>query len=118
MSDRLEYLRGEIENESISYGEIQELQNLAAEGLIPEGDVVLLQWAGVPEQGTTTKRFKVTTTWPSNVPDSGTASRAEWMDEEGLIQLLQVLSNATNVIAIGETFLIERVEDTTEGDQT
>jgi len=117
MSDRLDYLRGQIEAESISYGEIEELQNLGAEGLIPEGDVVLLQWAGVPEEGTTTKRFKVTTKWPSNIFDSGTASRAEWMDEDGLIQLLQVLSNATNVIAIGETFLIERVEDTTEESQ-
>ena len=45
---RLEYLRGEIEAERISYGEIAELQSLA--GYIEPGDVLLLQWAGVPER--------------------------------------------------------------------
>lgn len=46
---RLEYLRGEIEAERISYGEIAELQELAE--FIEPGDVLLLQWAGVPEEG-------------------------------------------------------------------
>lgn len=46
---RLEYLRGEIQAERISYGEIAELQSLA--GHIEPGDVQLLEWAGVPEQG-------------------------------------------------------------------
>lgn len=45
--ERLEYLRGEIEEERISQGEIAELQSLAA--YIEEGDVQLLEWAGVPE---------------------------------------------------------------------
>lgn len=117
MSERLDYLRSQIEAETISYGEIQELQNLAAEGLIPEGDVVLLEWAEVPEFPAT-RQFKLTTQWPSNVFDSGTASRTEWMDEEGLIEFFQAIAGATNVIAIGETFLIERVEDANEGDQT
>ena len=44
---RLEYLRKEIEAERISYGEIAELQDLAAH--IEPGDVLLLEWAGVPE---------------------------------------------------------------------
>jgi len=44
---RLEYLRGEIEAECISYGEISELQDYA--GHIEQDDVLLLQWAGVPE---------------------------------------------------------------------
>jgi hypothetical protein len=44
---RLEYLRGEIEAERISYGEIAELVSLKE--YIEEGDVVLLEWAGVPE---------------------------------------------------------------------
>lgn len=44
---RLEYLRGEIEAERISYGEIAELQGLAA--FIEDDDITLLQWAGVPE---------------------------------------------------------------------
>lgn len=44
---RLEYLRGEIRAERISYGEIAELQSLAP--FIEAGDVELLEWAGVPE---------------------------------------------------------------------
>lgn len=44
---RLEYLRGEIEAERISYGEIAELQSLAEH--IQDGDVVLLEWAGREE---------------------------------------------------------------------
>lgn len=44
---RLDYLRGEILNERISYGEIAELQSLI-EYIAPD-DVLLLEWAGVPE---------------------------------------------------------------------
>ncbi len=44
---RLEYLRGEIEAERISMGEIVELQELRE--YIESGDVVLLEWALVPE---------------------------------------------------------------------
>jgi hypothetical protein len=45
---RLEYLRGEIRAERISYEEIAELQSLAEH--IEPGDVELLEWAGVPEK--------------------------------------------------------------------
>lgn len=45
--DRLEYLRGEIETGSISYGEVEELKSLAQ--YIDKGDVLLLEWAGVKE---------------------------------------------------------------------
>ena len=48
MKERLEYLRGEIQAERISYGEIAELQSLAE--YIEDGDVELLEWAGVPEE--------------------------------------------------------------------
>ena len=44
---RLEYLRGEIRAERISYGEIAEMQDLAQ--YIDPADTELLQWAGVPE---------------------------------------------------------------------
>ncbi len=64
------------------------------------------------------KRFKVVNTWPSNVFDSGKAARAEWLDENQLVKLLESLASAAYVIGVGETFLIERVEDTYEGDQT
>jgi len=46
---KLEYLRQEIENERISYGEIAELQGLAEH--IDKGDTLLLEWALVPEFG-------------------------------------------------------------------
>ena len=44
---RLNYLRKEIEAEQISYGEIAELQSLAE---FIDGDVLLLEWAGVEEK--------------------------------------------------------------------
>ena len=44
---RLEELRMEIRAERIGYGELAELHNLSE--YIDEGDVELLQWAGVPE---------------------------------------------------------------------
>ena len=44
---RLDYLRGEIEAERISMEEISELQSLASH--IEPGDVMLMEWAGVPE---------------------------------------------------------------------
>ncbi len=47
IKDRLEYLREQIENECISYGEIVELQSLAE--YIDEDDVVLAEWAGISE---------------------------------------------------------------------
>lgn len=47
IKDRLEYLRGELEAERISYGELAELQSLA-DHIVP-GDVRLLEAAGVPE---------------------------------------------------------------------
>jgi hypothetical protein len=46
-AERLEYLRGELRAERISYGELSELQNLA--GYIEPGDTELLEPAGVPE---------------------------------------------------------------------
>ena len=45
---RLEYLREQIKNENISYGEIIELQSLAKH--IDKNDIELLQWAGVEEK--------------------------------------------------------------------
>mgnify|MGYP001404297554 CR=1 FL=1 len=48
IQERLEYLRGEIKAERISYGEIAELQSLAK--YIDKNDVELLEWAGVKEK--------------------------------------------------------------------
>lgn len=44
---RLEYLRGELRAERISYGEMHELQSMAEH--IEPGDTELLEAAGVPE---------------------------------------------------------------------
>ena len=46
-TERLEEIREEINNESVSYGELVELQELSE--FIEEGDVQLLEAAGVPE---------------------------------------------------------------------
>lgn len=48
---RLEYLRTQIDNECISYGEIAELESLAEH--IEHHDIQLLQWTGEPEFGDT-----------------------------------------------------------------
>lgn len=47
IAEKLDYLRGEIRAERISYGEIAELQGLVEH--IDAGDVELLEAAGVPE---------------------------------------------------------------------
>lgn len=47
IKERLDRLRGEIEAERISYGEIAELQELAEH--IPEADLILREWAGISE---------------------------------------------------------------------
>jgi len=46
---RLEYLRGEIIKECISYGELAELQSLKQ--YIDTNDILLREWAGIPENG-------------------------------------------------------------------
>lgn len=55
--DRLEYLRGELRAERISYGELAELQSLKDE--IEPGDVELLEAAGVPEFPEDDKTYKI-----------------------------------------------------------
>jgi hypothetical protein len=45
--ERLEYLRGELRAERISYGELAELESLVPH--IDPSDVELLEAAGVPE---------------------------------------------------------------------
>ena len=47
IKERLEYLRGELRAERISYGELAELQGLAPH--IDPSDTELLEAAGVPE---------------------------------------------------------------------
>ena len=49
ISARLEYLRGELRGERISYGELHELQGYGETGHIPADDVELREAAGLPE---------------------------------------------------------------------
>jgi hypothetical protein len=48
VADRLDYLRGELRAERISYGELNELQGLSKH--IDPSDTELLEAAGVPEK--------------------------------------------------------------------
>ena len=77
ITDRLEYLRGEIRAERISYGEIAELQSLA--GHIDPSDVELLQWAGVPEFPDDAKTF-VIIDWAGNKVNTGGKTFATFED--------------------------------------
>jgi hypothetical protein len=47
IKQRLEYIRGEIIAERISYGEVCELEDLKE--YIEDDDVLLKEWAGIPE---------------------------------------------------------------------
>lgn len=49
ITERLEYLRQQIDDECISMMEIMELQDYGERGLIPLHELKLLQWAGVDE---------------------------------------------------------------------
>ena len=49
ITERLERLRAAIRAESISCGELHELQGLGEDGHIPADDVELREWAGLPE---------------------------------------------------------------------
>ena len=51
---RLKELKKAIENENISYGEIAELQSLRK---YIKDDVVLEEWAGIPEEDILTDMF-------------------------------------------------------------
>lgn len=57
IKDRLEYLRGEIRAERISYGEQAELQSLIEH--IDEDDVELLEHAGVKEGRTPKQHLRI-----------------------------------------------------------
>lgn len=71
-AERLEYLRGQIHAEYISYGEIAELEGLAEH--IEPGDVELLEWAGVPEFAATSE---YTVTWTITLDAASEQDAAE-----------------------------------------
>lgn len=77
IKERLEYLRGEIEAERISYGEIIELQSLS--DYIDPSDVVLREWAGLPENTEASKKKADYQGW-TNYESWVTAL---WLDNDG-----------------------------------
>ena len=54
IKNKLEYLRGRIQAERIGTGKIMELQSLADH--IEPDDVLLAEWAGIPEEVFAQKR--------------------------------------------------------------
>lgn len=77
--ERLEYLRGELRAERISWGELAELQSLA--GSIDPEDVELLEAAGVPEHP-----WETSEQWGTEVvirTENGMQLRADGEDETG-----------------------------------
>lgn len=88
-NERLEYIRGELRAERISWGELHELQSLAEH--IDPGDVELLEAAGVPEFGPTTEcpEKQIAHSFPANktvvttllemVVDDDTRSDFRWL---------------------------------------
>lgn len=83
---RLEYLRGELRAERISYGELAELQGLVEH--IDPGDAELLEAAGVPEAQECPHDF---------------VSRPEWAPGDGWAVLLTCeLCDAQTTIDLGD----------------
>lgn len=78
IQQRLEYLRGELHAERISYGELAELQSLV-EHIAPD-DVELLEAAGVPEQQPATQQ--PIDGWPTH-SFTPSAKRADWCEHCG-----------------------------------
>jgi hypothetical protein len=85
---RLEYLRGELRAERISYGELHELQTMADQ--IEPGDVELLEAAGVPEFPEETKH----TPGPWFTLDTGLDVFSEYPAEPGYLPRRRHISAA------------------------
>jgi len=84
--ERLEYLRGEIEAERISWSEIAELQSLAKH--IDPGDTLLLAWAeeAKPTKFVVTLEVNVDLNGvPPSVIDAALRSGIQRMFDEGLV---------------------------------
>ena len=82
---RLEELRVVLREECISYSELAELQGLAEH--IEEGDVELLQWAGVPEFPEEKSKNEVIAEFMGlkQGKDNEDRWKDDWFDNEGLI---------------------------------
>lgn len=88
VNERLEYLRGEIRAERISYGEIAELQGLADK--IDPGDVELLEWAGVPEH----PDVQFVSHGSVVLLSTGTEEGADWVEENVGFESWQMLGGS------------------------
>jgi hypothetical protein len=75
--ERLEEIRTELDNETVSYGELTELQDLAE--FIEEGDVQLLEAAGVPEFDDNIQEMEL----PDMLVETKEMTRSEVIEEYG-----------------------------------
>jgi hypothetical protein len=75
--ERLEEIRTELDNETVSYGELTELQDLAE--FIEEGDVQLLEAAGVPEFDDNIQEMEL----PDMLVETKKMTRSEVIEEYG-----------------------------------
>lgn len=106
VTERLEYLRGELRAERISWGELAELQSLAEH--IDPGDVELLEAAGVPEHD------------ESGSPDDGmldklaSLARTALDDPEALDDPAAIAVRWLELPALREAYAIEKLDEIIE----
>lgn len=88
--ERLEEIRASIENENASYEEIAELSSLI--DYIDSDDVLLLEWAGVPEDETDDQEKS---TWEMKIVANGQLNYAGRLTDE---QIKQVVEFANDLV--------------------
>jgi len=96
--ERLEEIRTELDNESISYGELVELEELVE--YIEEGDVQLLQAAGVPEFEDNIQEMEL----PDMIVETKEMTRSEVIEEYGDIlteEQISIIKEEHGIIETG-----------------
>jgi hypothetical protein len=111
--ERLEEIRTELDNESVSYGELAELQEMTE--FIEEGDVQLLEAAGVPEFDDNIQEMEL----PDMLVETKEMTRSEVIEEYGEIlteEQISIIKEEHGVIETGSPNegLIGFTDDTPE----
>jgi hypothetical protein len=111
--ERLEEIRNELDNETMSYGELAELQDLSE--FIEEGDVQLLEAAGVPEFDESIQEMEL----PDMVVKPIIMTRSDVIEEYGYMlneEQINTIKEEHGIIENGspDDGLIGSTEDTPE----
>lgn len=96
--ERLEEIRTELDNESVSYGELVELQELTE--FIEEDDVQLLEAAGVPEFDNTVKEMEL----PDSILVTKEMTKTEVLEEYGDVlteEQIEIIKEEHGVVETG-----------------